>query len=264
MIRIGFILTFTAVHVVGSALLPEGARPGFLLSSHLATKLLAAAGALAAYATMRPHDYMRRFWAPLGLSYLLLALSEDSLAVALCPGNVAAGSLLGALALISGNLLGVVASAVLALTYRRAGLATPLGWRGATAYLLAVLLSVGLVFANLRHDVGEALAGGGAPSFASAVSYACDALTFVLLVPVLRYTLRLGRSKLSAPWWAFAASGTGWLLFSALERLQISGSPLPSEALRTLATLLAGLSGLLQIDLVLEARRQSAGARTAA
>ena len=62
---------------------------------------------------------------------------------------------------------------------------------------------------------------------------------------MLRYTFRLGRSKLAAPWWAFAASGGCWLLFSTVDKLPfLGGSPLLPEALRTTATLLAGLAGL--------------------
>lgn len=47
-----------------------------------------------------------------------------------------------------------------------------------------------------------------------------------------------------------------WLLFSTVEKLPFLQSPLLPEALRTAATLLAGLAGLYQRDLVLEARRQ--------
>jgi hypothetical protein len=256
-IRIGLVVALTAVHVAVCAWLPAEALPGWLLGSHVTAKLLAAAGGLAAFLALQPRDYMRRFWAPLGLAYFLLVLAEDSVAAAVAGGDVRAGLLVGAAALVVANLMSVFASAVLALTYQKAGLEPLLAWRPLAAYLLAALAAAGLVWTDVGQEVRGALAGGGAPSWASAVSYVCDALSFVLLVPVLRYTFRLGRSKLAAPWWAFAASGGCWLLFSTVEKLQLlGGSQLLPEALRTAATLLSGLAGLLQRDLVMEARGQ--------
>ncbi len=256
MIRIGLVLALTGAHVIACAVLPAGALPGWVVGSHVAAKLLAAGGGLIAFAVLQPRDYMRRFWASLGLAYFLLVVAEDPVAGAIAAGNARAGLLLGAAALVVANLLSVFASAVLALTYRRAGLEPRLSWRPAAAYLAAALAAAGLVWANVSRDVQDGLSGGGVASWSSAVSYVCDALTFVLLVPVLRYTFRLGRSKLAAPWWAFAASGGCWLLFSTVEKLPFLESPLLPEALRTAATLLAGLAGLYQRDLVLEARGQ--------
>jgi hypothetical protein len=256
--RVGLIVVLAALHVLTCALLPSGALPAWLLTSHVATKLLASAGTLAAFTTLQRHDYMRRFWGPLALVYFLLVVAEDPIAGALALGNAQGGLVLGALALIAANLLAVFASAVIAYTFRSAGLDTALGWRRIGVLLLAVVAAAGLVSTGLLHEVRGALAGGGLPSWASAISYLCDALTFVLLVPVLRYAYRLGRSKLAAPWWAFAASGICWLLFSAVERLQLPvDTLLVAEALRVAATLLTGLAGLLQRDLVFEARSQS-------
>ena len=257
MIRIAVVVALTAAHVVVCALLPAGALPGWLLGSHVAAKLLAAAGALAAFAGLQPRDYMRRFWGPLGLVYFLLVVAEDPVAGAIAAGNVRAGLLLASASLVVANVMSVFASAVLALTFRNAGLESALGWRPLSAYLVAAVAAAGLVWSNASHDLQDALGGGGAAAWASAISYVCDALTFVLLVPVVRYTLRLGRSKLAAPWWTFAASGGCWLLFSTVEKLPFLGdSRLLPEALRTAATLLAGLAGLYQRDLVMEARGQ--------
>jgi hypothetical protein len=57
------------------------------------------------------------------------------------------------------------------------------------------------------------------------------------------------------------ASGLCWLLFSSMERLHSPGGTsalIPSEALRTAATLLAGLAGLFQRDLAPLRRGQAA------
>ncbi len=258
MIRIAVVLGLTAAHVVVCALLPAGALAGWLLGSHVAAKLLAAAGALAAFAVLQPGDYMRRFWGPLGATYLLLVVAEEPVAAALAGASTPGGVVLGSAALVVANVMSVFASAVLALTFRKAGLESTLGWRPLLAYLAAAAAAAALVWTNVGKDVRDALAGGGVASWSSAVSYVCDALTFVLLVPVVRYTLRLGRSKLAAPWWTFAASGGCWLLFSTVEKLPFLGdSRLLPEALRTAATLLAGVAGLAQRALVMEARGQA-------
>lgn len=260
MIRIAVVVALTAAHVVVCALVPADALSAWLLGSHVAAKLLAAAGALAAFSALQPRDYMRRFWGPLGVVYFLLVLAEDPVAGAVAGGNAGAGLLLGSAALVVANVTSVFASAVLALTFRNAGLEPTLGWRPLSAYLVAAVAAAGLVWSNVGRDLHDALGGAGVASWASAVSYVCDALTFVLLVPVVRYTVRLGRSKLAAPWWTFAASGGCWLLFSTVEKLPFLGdSRLLPEALRTAATLLAGLAGLFQRALVMEARGQLQG-----
>lgn len=266
MIRLGVVVALTAVHVVACALLSADALPAWILGSHVAAKLLAAAGGLVAFSVLQRGDYMRRFWSSMGLAYLCLVLAEGPVARAVAGGNAPAGVLVGAAALVAGNVLSVFASAVLALTFRQAGLEPRVPVRARVAYLVAMVAAAGLVWTNVGSDVRAALAGGGAESWSSAFSYVCDALTFVLLVPVVRFTLRLGRSKMAAPWWAFAASGLCWLLFSTVEKLPFLGdSPLLPEALRTAATLLAGLAGLSQLALVLEARArlQSEQARAA-
>ncbi len=255
--RIAVVLGLTAVHVAMCALLPAGALPAWLLGGPVAAQLLASAGALAAFAVLQPRDYMRRFWGPLGVTYFLLVLAEDPVAGAIAGGTATGGVVLGSAALVVANVMSVFASAVLALTFRKAGLEPTLGWRPLAAYLAAAVAAAALVWTNVAHDVRDALAGGGVAAWASAASYVCDALTFVLLVPVVRYTLRLGRSKLAVPWWTFAASGGCWLLFSTVEKLPFLGdSRLLPEALRTAATLLAGVAGLAQRTLVMEARGQ--------
>ena len=255
MIRIGLVVALTAADVAVCAWLAPGSLPAWLLGSHVAAKLLASAGAWLAFSVLQPSDYMRRVWGPLGLTYFLLVLAEDPVAGAAAGGNARAALLLAAGALVVANAMSVCASSVLAFTFRKAGLESAVSWRPLAAYAAAAVGAAALVWTNVRGDVGAALDGGGPPAWASAFSYVCDALTFVLLVPVVRFTLRLGQSKLAAPWWAFAASGLCWLLFSTVEKLPFLGdSRLLPEGLRTAATLLAGLAGLFQLALVLEAR----------
>jgi hypothetical protein len=249
-------LALGVVHALACGFFPPQALAAWLFGAHLSTKLLAAAGAAVAYATLRPGDYMRRFWGTLGLGYLLLAISEDGLARLLGGGSTTT-TWVGALALVAGNVLSVAASATIAYTFRSAGLGDAFGWRRVAAMLVTAAAAAGLVWVNLLGDVRAALADGGLPAWASAFSYACDALTFALLVPVLLYALRLGGAKLAGPWLAFSASTTCWLFFAAIEHLPVD-TRLAAEALRITATLLAGAAGLLQRELVVEARTRAA------
>jgi hypothetical protein len=265
MTRAGLVALLAILHATACVTLAQSALPPFLLASHLAAKLLAVAGAFAAFAALRREDGLRRFWGALGVAYLLLALAELPAAKALPAARSELGALLTSGLLLAANVVGVVASALLAFALRApraagARLAARLG-----TYLLASLAVAAVIGAGLVGELGKALAGGGVSSWASAMSYACDAATFVMLVPVVRRALAPGsRSRAAAgPLWAFTASGCCWLLFSALEQLRSpSGASalVPAEGLRTAATLLAGLAGLYQWDLAAGRRAQAAEA----
>jgi hypothetical protein len=252
MTRAGLVALLAILHALACVTLAHSALPAFLLASHLVAKLLAAAFALAAYAALPRGGGLRRFWGALGAAYLLLALAELPAAGAFPAARGAAGALLASSLLLAANAVGVVASVLLALELR----APPL--RGLPAlgrlglYLLAAAAVGSAVGPGLLSELGSALRGGGVRTWASAMSYACDAITFVLLVPVVRRGLALGSGGAASPLWAFTASSLLWILFSALEPLRSpSGASalVPSEGLRTAATLLVGLAGLFQLEL---------------
>ena len=254
------VLAAAAAHLVVFGALGPDALPAYRLGSHVAMKLLATAGCLWAAASLRRGDYMRRFWVPLGASYLLLTLAEEPVTAFLCHGSARAAELLGAFLLAGGNLLSVGATAVLARSYRRAGLGFEPSGRGKLTWLLAVLFAGGVVGFGLRREVARALVDGGPDAWASAFSYFCDAVTFVLLVPVLRFSIRLGTSRLGWPWWTYAVATASWLLYDAIEPLPELAAGLsisiPSEAFRALGTLLAGLAGVYAAELVSRARAE--------
>jgi hypothetical protein len=108
------VLLATAAHLAVFGRLGPDALPAYRLWTHIAMKLLATAGCLWASASLRRGDYMRRFWVPLGVSYLLLTLAEDPFASFLGRGSLPATVMLGAFFLAGGNLLSVGATAVLA------------------------------------------------------------------------------------------------------------------------------------------------------
>jgi len=262
------VLLVAAAHVAIFGHLGPDALPAYRLWTHVAMKLLATAGCLWAAASLRRGDYMRRFWVPLGASYLLLTLAEDPVTSALGRGSAPAAVMLGVLFLASGNLLSVYATAVLARSYSQAGLGFERSWSGKLSWALAAVFATGVVGFGLQREVLRALAGGGPDAWASALSYLCDAVTFVLLVPVLRFSLRLGASRLGWPWWTYALATVSWLLYDAIEPLPDLAVGLsisvPSEAFRTMGTLLAGLAGLYAAELVRRARaeRQAAAPAT--
>ncbi len=254
------VLLAAAAHLAVYGGLGPDALPAYRVGSHVAMKLLATAGCLWAATSLRRGDYMRRFWIPIGVSYLLLTLAEDPVTEFLCRGSAQAAALLGAFLLMGGNLLSVGATAVLARSYRQAGLGFERSWRSKLAWALAVLFAAGVVGFGLQREVSRALAGDGTGAWASAFSYVCDAVTFVLLVPVLRFSIRLGTSRLGWPWWTYALATVSWLLYDAIEPLPELAAGLsismPSEAFRTLGTLLAGLAGVYAAALVRRARAE--------
>jgi hypothetical protein len=264
MIGLAAVAALTALHVVVLLALPAAGVPDWIFASHLAAKVLAVVGTAAAFAVLKRDDYMRRFWGPLSGSYLLLTLAVDAFSSALAGGSAAGTVWVSAALFLGGNLLSVTASVVLARTYLRAGLEGATGRSGAGGFAISAAVALVISGVSMLHEVQRALAGGGVEAWSSVGGYACDVLTFVLLAPVVIFAFRLGRSRLAAPWWTFTASVLLWLLYATTERLPGPPPLALSEALRTGATLLAGLAGWYQRALVIEARTRLAQVRSAA
>ena len=245
--RIAIVALLTALHVLVCVSLPPAALPGWIAMSHLVAKVLAAAGCALAATSLPRGDPSRWFWGPVALCYALLALLEAPVARALTLGNHEGAVILSAVLLIAANVLSVIGGAVLAWIFRQRPSVSGLG-----AFLLAAVVSAAVVQHGFRTELAGAVAGGGLTSWSSAISYLADGVSFVLVVPVLRHVFQRGGAPEAAPWWAYVASGACWLLFSSMERLHSPGGAsalIPSEAMRTCATLLAGLAGLFQRDL---------------
>ena len=262
MTRAGLVALLAILHAMACVTLAHAALPAFLLASHLAAKLLAAAGAGAAFAALPRRGGPRRFWGALSAAYLLLALAELPAAGAFPASRGVAGVLLAASLLLAANVVGVVASALLAFELR-APAARGVGMVGRLSlYLLAGAAVGAAIGPGLLAELRRSLDGGGVTAWASAMSYVCDAVTFVLLVPVVRRAVAHGTRAAAAPLWAFTASGVCWLLFSALETLRSpSGatSLVPAEGLRMAGTLLAGLAGLYQLGVSTGSARAAVG-----
>ncbi len=240
-----------AAHLAVTLWLPPELAAGYRDDARLAWKLLAGTACAVAALALRPGDYMRWFWVPLSAAYLLLALAEPAIASA-ASGDALGWTALRALCLVAANALSVLASVVLARAYGAAGLGLGASWRAAGAYAVAIALSAAIVGPAFLRDGADALAGAGTESWASAFGDLADAATFVLLVPVLRFALRIAGGRLAWPWWAFALSSLSWLAFDATE-LAGGRAAFASEAFRTAACLLTALAAIYQRDLVASA-----------
>jgi hypothetical protein len=247
-----------AAHLAVSLWLAPEQVAGYHDATRVVWKLAAAIACALAASSLRRGDYMRGFWIPLGVAYALLAAAEPAVAgAALGEGPVRTA--LRAVCLVAANGLSVLASVVLARAYRAAGLGFASSWREAAAYAAVGALTVAIVGPPLLRDAIDAVSGGGAESWASAFAGLADAATFVLLVPVLRFALRIAGGRLAWPWWAFALSSLAWLAFDATE-LVGGRVAFTSEGFRTAACLLAALAAVYQRELVASARGAAAAA----
>ncbi len=264
MIRAALVVAAVFVHLAVANAVAPGLLTDYHLGTRVASKLLAAAGALWAVGVLRRGDYMRRFWGPLAAAYALLTLAEVPISSALAGGVPARATALRAALVVTGNLLAVVASAVLAYTYRAAGLGLRTSGRVVLAWVAFAAVSAAIVGPGFVRDVRDAFSGGGTESWASATGGLCDATTFVLLVPVLRFAIRLQGGKLAMPWWAFSAASLCWLLFDATAPIAALAGGLQvnqaSEGFRMAACLLTCLAGWYQRDLVAEVQVQASAA----
>ncbi len=251
MSRAVVVAAILAAHLVASLWLPPEHLAGYWDGTRVAWKLLAAIGCAVAALSLSRGDYMRSFWIPLGAAYALLVVAEPAVAgVAL--GDGPARAALRAVLLVGANALSVLASVVLARAYRAAGLGLPASGLEAAGYAAAGALSVVVVGPPLLRDAIAAVTVGGAESWASAFGGLADAATFVLLVPVLRFALRIAGGRLAWPWWAFALASLAWLAFDATE-LAGGRAAFLSEGFRTAACLLTALAAVYQRDLVASA-----------
>jgi hypothetical protein len=262
MIRGVLLVLIVTVHLALSSALPADLLPAYHVATRIAGKLAAAGGALWAAGALRGGDYMRRFWIPLGAAYALLTLAEVPISAALAGGEPARAAAIRATLIILGNVLSVAASAVAAYAYRVAGIGLGPSRTATLAWIGFGAVSAAIVGPGFAGDAADALRGGGPVAWASAVGGLCDVATFVLLVPVLRFALRLAGGRLALPWWTFALSSLCWLLFDATAPIAALAGGLEttaaSETLRMAACLLTGLAGWFQRDLVAAARREVA------
>ena len=253
-------------HVLVVTLLPPAMAEGWSAVAGLLFKAAAAMEALRAASALGRGDYMRAFWIAIGTAFCLLALA-DAPALLGAAGEAGVHHPVRFVMLVVGNALSVYGAARLALACRRAGLGFEPTWRVPATWLVFAAIATGVTGEALRRELPLALAGH-AEMWADLFSYVCDGLSFVLMVPVLRFAIRLGSGRLAGAWWALFGANTSWLLFDLTGALALYSSAsglalVAGEGFRALACLLTALAAWHQRDLVASARVARAAALAA-
>lgn len=251
-----------AGHVLLVTLLPPDMAEGWSVMAGLLFKAAAAVEALRAARALGRGDYMRAFWIAIGTSFALLAVA-DAPALLGAAGQAGMRHPVRFLLLVVGNALSVYGAARLALACRAAGLGFESTWRLRATWAIFAAVAVAVTGEALRRELPLAL-GGRPEMWADLFSYVCDGLSFVLMVPVLRFAIHLGGGRLAGAWWALFGANVSWLLFDATGTLavysSVTGPALGAgEGFRALACLLTALAAWHQRDLVASARAARAG-----
>jgi hypothetical protein len=260
------VAALATAHVLLVVLLPPAAAQGWSGAAGFVFKAVAGVEALRAAFALWRGDYMRAFWLAIGVSFALLALA-DAPALLGAAGEVGGHHPARFLLLVAGNALSVYGAARLALACRSAGLGFEASWRLPATWAIFAVIAAAVTGQALRRELPLALAGHP-ETWADLFSYLCDGASFVLMVPVLRFAIRLGGGRLAGVWWALFGANTSWLLFDATGALALyssaSGMALAAgEGFRALACLLTALAAWHQRDLVASARAARAAAATA-
>ena len=257
------VAALATAHVLLVVLLPPAAAQGWSGVAGFAFKTAASASALRAAFALGRGDYMRVFWLAIGVSFALLA-AADAPALLGAAGEAAARHPARLLLLVLGNALSVYGAARLAMACRSAGLGFGATWRVRATWAIFAVIAATVTGEALRRELPLASAGHH-EAWVDAFSYVCDGASFVLMVPVLRFAIRLGSGRLAGAWWALFGANTSWLLFDATGALALyssaSGPALAAgEGFRALACLLTALAAWHQRDLVASARAARAAA----
>lgn len=251
--RLGLVVLLLVVADLAVALSlssDPSALSAYWRASRLALKTLGGLGSLWAALGLRRDDYMARVWGLFALSYFGLVAGD--LAVVL-DGGLAAPALgtsaARGLALVGANAAGVVGSVLLARAYRAAGIGLPRSLAWTAALLAAIVLSGALVAKPLWQDLTRYVDDANLESAGLAFGELCDAVTLVLLVPVVRFALALRGGRLARAWLTLAAAGGAWILYDLVWAWggaaggPDTGTRLVAEVFRTAGCLYWALAG---------------------
>jgi hypothetical protein len=265
-------LAFAALFVVLALAAGTGALPTVVRVENETSKLLGAAGCLAAALAFESSDYMRRAWLYTG-GCLLLLLTRDLTIIPAIGGALASG---GHLTVVQGTLV-IVANAssvvgiwLLARAWTVSGLEqAPAGPRWA---LRGAGVAVSLLVTGWPLWVdGSKLFAGELAAIPWVGSDLGDTICFALAVPVLQTALALRGGALLRPWALLTAGGFCWILYDAGwgfgELLHFDDDPrarIAVEALRSLGCMYFAVAGLAQRAIVLQGDAGEERAKAAA
>lgn len=243
--------------LAAASLAPDPALQSAVLHRAVeASKVVAAAGAIAAALAFERGDYLRRAWALEALTMILLlrtVLLRDVPPGAVILG-VEAEAANQAITLLA-NATALLGTFTMAQAWQVAGIELP-GSPARKALLVVGALLIGLVI------TGAPLASrmldwshGSAVSVVDIASSIADIAGICFLAPVLLTVLAMRGGLLVWPWGLYAASSLCWLLYDAgtldmqIESMQPAMGRLRvvvSDAFRVLACMLLGAAGLAQ------------------
>jgi hypothetical protein len=247
------LLLALSVLVIEIAMGPTPVRAATLRAEVESAKVLWLIAAVAAAVVFEPGDYLRRAWLLLGASSLAFLVRDATLLPFI---DSSAGTALGVVRgviVVVGNVAQVAGIWTLARVWSAAGLEEQDARsrrRGRLLLGAAVLLSLGIMGPSLLHDATSLLSGNveALPHLASDLG---DAVSFILIGPLVRVALALRGGVLSWTWTLFAASQVAWMLFDGARTLaELSGTTASAaplvECLRVLGAAYLCAAGLAQ------------------
>ncbi len=243
--------------LAAQAFVPPGpARSHFFLAEITFVKLLALAGCLAAASRYRLGEYIGAAWLLIGADYALL-VAKDLMFGKLVhlPGvTPEAATTLRAIFVVGANGTSIVGSMMLARVWRVAGIALPGSRRSRVLVGVgAAAIGLGIVAWTSAHDL-VAMRGGDRDAVVSIASSLGDAVSFIVIAPLLLTALAMRGGALFWPWAFITASNVGWLLYDLSWGLQRQW-PLAEVKLRTLAELWRAVACALALSAGLAQRR---------
>lgn len=257
-------LVWGGLFLVGSAWLDgSDSLAVFVRTQTELAKGLALAGALAAALAFQKGEYLRTAWLLIAGCMALLLLRDATLLPigldSLGPQRLAA---LRGLLVVAANVSQVAGTWMLARAWKRAALALPVSPLGQSLLVGVILLAVLAVTGpGLLRDVGR-IGIGDVQALTGAASAVGDALSLVLIAPLLLTALALRGGLFGWPYSLLTASYVAWLLYDAAAAtgptlgLDPANVRTVSELFRALGCLFGFSAGLAQRLIVRQVQRR--------
>jgi hypothetical protein len=258
-------LAWGGAFLVGDAWLAgTGAHPIFMRSQVELAKALALFGAVVAALAFERGEYLRRAWLLIaGCMALLLLRDATLLPVGLDGMGERRLAGLHGLLVVGANLSQIVGTWMLARAWRRAALALPVS-RLSQGLLVAAVVVVVIGVTGPGMAQNASLIGRGdiaaLTGFASALG---DAVSLLLIAPLLLTALALRGGLFGWPYSFLTASYVAWLLYDATiavgpaAGLDAAGARTASELFRAFGCLFGLSAGLAQRFVVQQLRRRA-------
>ncbi len=222
-------------------------------------KVLSLVGALLATFAFDRGDYLRRGWGLTSVCSALLLLRDAALAPGIPATMLGVPTVAwGGVVIVTANLVSIAGVVVLARTWTVAGL-EPIESKVTRRSVIVVAMLVAIVVSGpaLLGDA-RAVGRGQLDALVSMLSDVADAVSLVVIAPVLLTALALRGGVLTWPWGLLTASLLFWLAYDAGVGLRnafeatSAAATVAIEACRGIALLFGFSSGVAQALAVTE------------